>query len=430
MKEDLEELFYIKTWQRVYPDRNALSLIDYNFSKETECLPMKLEKNKLHIAMANPLNKQILESIYLYFKNYELAIYYLEAETLSEYREHFFNEKIESLTPAVQTIESLIEQAILKRASDIHIEPAKDYINVRFRIDGHLQEQQSLRLSLLAMIVTRLKIMAGIDISGTRIPRDGSIKKEYNLQENIDFRISTIPTVFGEKAVIRLIYKETENLTIENIFKREDLTLVKSFLKGNGIVLLTGPTGSGKTTTLHSFLKYLNKTEKNIVTIEDPVENTIEGITHINVSENLNFSKILRHVLRQDPDIIMIGEIRDRETAEIAIRAANTGHLVLSTLHTNDAKSAITRLYDLGIEDFMLKNTLKGVIAQRLFRKLCSCNKKSGCESCFYTGFRGRIPIYEILTFENNNARMHKTIKENAEEAEKNGLVNFSGLDY
>ncbi|MCL2611091.1 MAG: type II/IV secretion system protein [Defluviitaleaceae bacterium] len=426
MKINFEEQlkkFSIETWGKVYPERSALDLIDYNFSKETVSLPMKLEGNTLYLAMANPFNKQVLESVYLYFRDYEIMIYYLDGDTLSEYTEHFFNEKIEKLTPVVNTIESIIEQAILKRASDIHIEPSISTLNVRFRIDGKLQEQQSLRLDLAQMIATRLKIMASIDIAGTRTPRDGSIKNEYNIHKNIDFRISTMPTIYGEKIVIRLIYKEAENFTLEKIFKEKDLPLVKKFLNSPGIILLTGPTGSGKTTTLYSFLHYLNDSSKNIITIEDPVENTIKGITHINVSENLNFSKALRHILRQDPDIIMIGEIRDKETAGIAIRAANTGHLVLSTLHTNDAESAITRLYDLGIEKFMLKDTLKGVIAQRLFRKICSCKSLNGCEACFNTGFKGRLAIYEILTYQNGTHLPYRTIKENIQEAIKNGEI-------
>lgn len=418
----------MKKWAKVYPENNALKLIDYNFAKEVNGLPMKLHENTVHFALAEPLNKSILESVYLYFKNYNIEIYYLEKETIDEYTEHFFNEKIESLTSVVETIENLIEGAILKRASDIHIEPFLNEIRIRFRIDGILETQQSLSLSLSSMISTRIKIMSNIDIAGTKIPRDGSIKGEYNKHKGIDFRVSTMPTIYGEKIVIRLIYKEMQNIEIDTIFSEEDALKIKELLKGTGIILLTGPTGSGKTTTLYSFLKYLNTPSKNIITIEDPVENTINGITHVSISKNLGFAEVLRHSLRQDPNIIMIGEIRDKETAKVAIRAANTGHLVLSTMHTNDAKSATTRLIELGAEKFMIDDVLKAVIAQRLFRKYCSCMKKEGCENCFNTGFKGRKAIYEILTIENKKAILHSSLKKNIEKAVKNNEI--SPVDF
>lgn len=329
-------------------------------------------------------------------------------------------------TPAVRFVNSIIEQAIKNRASDIHIEPTEKDLRIRFRIDGQLTEAMRTIKSTHAPVVTRVKIMANMNIAERRLPQDGRFDFTTG-GKNIDIRVSSLPTVFGEKLVLRLLDKENFIMTKEQLgFEEEDLVLFDKLIKRpNGIVLLTGPTGSGKTTTLYAMLRELNKPNVNIITVEDPVEYSLEGINQVQVNEKagLTFATALRSILRQDPDIIMIGEIRDTETAEIAIRSAITGHLVLSTLHTNDAAGAVTRLIDMGIEPYLVSSSVVGVIAQRLARKICdNCRisykaskgekellgiseneditlyKGRGCPVCNKTGYRGRIPIYEIMT--------------------------------
>lgn len=325
--------------------------------------------------------------------------------------------------PAVRLVDSVIKEAIPYRASDIHIEPFEKKVRVRYRIDGDLQERADFPIESYSAICARLKIMSGMNIAEHRSPQDGRINmiiggKEY------DFRVSSLPTVFGEKFVIRILDKSSFNFTRADLgFTEEENVLVDKMLaRPHGIILLTGPTGCGKSTTLYSFLKEINTTDVNIVTVEDPVEYTMLGVnqTQVNAKANMTFAAALRSILRQDPDVIMIGEIRDEETAEIAVRAAITGHVVFSTLHTNDAPGAVVRLEDMGVHDYLVSDALAGVIAQRLVKRLCpACKKRGktnaeemeilnisepvtisrpqGCQFCNNTGYKGRIAVHEIM---------------------------------
>jgi general secretion pathway protein E len=343
-----------------------------------------------------------------------------------------------SEAPAIKFINVIILEALKENASDIHIEPFQDYLSVKFRIDGSLNEKLRPQVNLKNSIVSRIKVMAGLDIAEKRLPQDGRIQLVAR-NKNIDIRVSIVPTIFGERVVLRLLDKSLNIYDITEVgIDEKFLPSVKTALsKTTGMVISTGPTGSGKTTTLYSFINEVMKlySDKNILTIEDPVEYQIKGISQINVNNKigLTFAKGLRHILRQDPDVIMIGEIRDSETAEIAIQSAMTGHLVLSTLHTNDSASAFARLTDMGIEPFLIASSISMVFAQRLLRKLCPhCREpyeingedvkllisdeqseimpvineilskgtfysQKGCKECNFTGYKGRTAIYEIL---------------------------------
>lgn len=325
--------------------------------------------------------------------------------------------------PAVRLVDSIIKEAIPYRASDIHIEPFEKNVKVRYRIDGDLQNRAEFPIEAYSAICARLKIMSGLNIAERRIPQDGRINMVIGGKE-YDFRVSTLPTVFGEKFVIRILDKTSFHFTRADLgfTDAENAIVDKMLARPHGIILLTGPTGCGKSTTLYSFLKEVNNPTVNIVTVEDPVEFTMQGInqTQVNAKANMTFAAALRSILRQDPDIIMIGEIRDEETAEIAVRSAITGHIVFSTLHTNDAPGAILRLEDMGVEDYLVADALVGVIAQRLVKRLCpACKKKGrtnakemeilgitepisiarpqGCQFCNNTGYKGRIAVHEVM---------------------------------
>ncbi len=323
----------------------------------------------------------------------------------------------------VMLVDGIISKAISERASDIHIEPDEDVLRVRYRVDGILHEVLSLSKILHPAVISRIKIMSDIDIAEKRVPQDGRFKIRKDFKD-IDFRVSTLPTNYGEKVVLRILDREQALLDLSNIGMDEySLGVYKNIIdKPYGIILIAGPTGSGKTTTLYASLNKLNSLEKNIITVEDPIEYNFKLINQVNVDETagLTFANALRSILRQDPDIIMVGEIRDRETAEISIQASLTGHLVLSTIHTNDAASSIVRLVEMGIEPYLVATSLIGVVGQRLVRKICPhCKaeykpdaeiaamlgigenvpiyKGEGCEKCKYTGYQGRIGIYEVM---------------------------------
>ena len=325
--------------------------------------------------------------------------------------------------PSVRLVDSIIREAIPFKASDIHIEPGDHVVKVRYRIDGDLQLRVEFPIETYSAVCARLKIISGINIAERRIPQDGRIGMMINGKE-YDFRVSTLPTVYGEKFVIRILDKTAFNFTRTELgfTPEENVVIDKMLAHSNGIILLTGPTGCGKSTTLYSFLKEINKPTINVITVEDPVEYTMPGINQVQVNSkaNLTFASALRSILRQDPDVIMIGEIRDEETAEIAVRAAITGHLVFSTLHTNDAPGAVTRLEDMHVSDYLVADSLCGVIAQRLVKRLCpACKKRSkisetemkllgldeqisvfrpqGCQFCSHTGYKGRIAVHEIM---------------------------------
>ncbi|MFH2037175.1 MAG: GspE/PulE family protein [Candidatus Zixiibacteriota bacterium] len=332
----------------------------------------------------------------------------------------------------IELIDSIISDGIRLRASDIHLEPFEKKMDVRYRIDGVLQSRKTIERSEIPAVISRVKIMSGLDIAEKRRPQDGRIRFEYKTR-TIDLRVSVLPTDFGEKIVLRILDKSELNLDLNYLgFEKSDLSLFKSKIKlPNGVILITGPTGSGKTTTLYATLNHIKSPELNITTIEDPIEYNLEGInqTQIKPQINLTFASSLRAILRQDPNIIMVGEIRDNETLENALRAALTGHLVFSTIHTNDAISTITRLVDLGAEEYLLRSALKLIVAQRLVRKICpKCKSQgdnesekaalkalnvtdyfgfsfgAGCEFCHNTGYSGRTAIYEMLPIDESNS--------------------------
>ena len=341
-------------------------------------------------------------------------------------------------SPIVILVRNVIEQAVRQRASDIHIEPFETNVKVRYRIDGVLREIMTYDKALFPAIIARVKIISGMDISEKRKPQDGRITIDVDYKE-YDIRVSNLPTVYGEKVVMRLASKEGFNRAKSELGLRpEDLEKFDSILKNpNGIILVTGPTGSGKSTTLYTALSELSTEEVNVITVEDPVEANVAGVNQVQVNNkaDMTFANALRSILRQDPDIIMIGEIRDSETAEIAVRASITGHLVVSTLHTNSTAATVGRLIDMGIEPYMLGDSLVGIIAQRLVRRLCECKKARpataddkrilglpataeqtvydpvGCQICNNLGYKGRIGIYEIMTI---NQKIRNLIAERA----------------
>lgn len=356
--------------------------------------------------------------------------------------------------PAVRLVDSIIKEAIPYRASDIHIEPFEKRVRVRYRIDGDLQERASFPIESYSAICARLKIMSGLNIAERRVPQDGRINMVIGGKE-YDFRVSSLPSVHGEKFVIRILDKTSFRFTRQDLgfTESENVIIDKMLMRPHGIILLTGPTGCGKSTTLYSFLKEVNDPKVNIITVEDPVEYTMNGITQtqVNTKANMTFAAALRSILRQDPDIIMIGEIRDEETAEIAVRAAITGHLVFSTLHTNDAPGAITRLEDMKVPDYLVADALVGVIAQRLVKRICpACKKRGktnakemeileisepvsicrpqGCQFCNNTGYKGRVAIHEIM-YMNESIKNAMTTTKNSEAlrdlATQNGMVSL-----
>lgn len=325
--------------------------------------------------------------------------------------------------PIIKLCDSILKDAVSRGASDIHIEPFEEFILLRFRIDGKLIIVDKIAITLFQSLIARFKIMAGMNIAERRVPQDGKINLSIENKE-YDFRVSTMPTINGEKLVIRIynINLSGSNFSLLGLNKKQEFLVKNMISKPHGIILLTGPTGSGKSTTLYTFLRYLNRVDTNIITVEDPVENQIDGINQVQVNPkaDLTFANALRSILRQDPNIIMIGEIRDEETAQIATRAAITGHLVLSTIHTNDAAGVVTRLINMGIPKYLVADALVGAISQRLVRRLCpNCKKphktnkveneilgleKSkkifkphGCRLCNHTGYIGRVGVFEIL---------------------------------
>lgn len=433
--------------------KERVSIVPYLFAKQKKLLPIEQNEKGVIVAVADPLDVESLEELRLLLKKPILPIYCPKGalESAIERCYHQKEEETKKLfsgldkgavqnedalegydlleqadqNPIVRMINSILVEAIQQGASDIHFEPAEEGLLVRYRIDGVLLKRHAPPRDVQAQMLTRVKVMAKMDIAEHRLPQDGRIKLRHGGRE-IDFRVSTLPIVYGERIVLRILDKGNVLLGLDRIGMDEKT--VKSFRKlinlPEGIVLVTGPTGSGKTTTLYSAISEINGSDTNIITVEDPVEYKLAGISQMNVNSKieLDFARGLRHILRQDPDVIMIGEIRDRETAEIAIQASLTGHLVLSTLHTNDAPSALTRLADMGIEPYLLASSILGVIAQRLVRCICSGCKTSytpsseelaelgikkdaaeklyrgkGCAACFGTGYKGRCGIYELM---------------------------------
>ncbi len=431
----------------------VLNLVQPNVLKKHKLIPFEFDPtnmNVIRVAMADPMDFAALDDISIITnlqvepaiatqRSIMLALDKLFGQTevdtaLEQYakekaikdttEEDLLNESINS-SPIVALVNEMIEKAVRQRASDIHIEPMERQIRIRYRIDGALYERANYATAILAALVARIKIIGGMDISEKRKPQDGRITYMVDRME-YDIRVSILPTVYGEKIVMRLTSKTA--LTREKSqlgFKPPELKQFDHILSNpHGIILVTGPTGSGKSTTLYTALSELNTENVNIITVEDPVEANINGINQVQVNNkaNLTFASALRSILRQDPDIIMIGEIRDTETASIAVQASITGHLVVSTIHTNSAAGTITRLSDMGIEPYLIADSVVGIIAQRLVRRLCPDCKKvhtateeekiqlmvpkdeavriyepCGCSKCDNTGYRGRIGVYEIL---------------------------------
>jgi general secretion pathway protein E len=340
--------------------------------------------------------------------------------------------------PIIRMINALLTQASRDGASDIHVEPFEGYSVVRFRVDGTLRDVVRPRRELHAALISRIKILAQLDIAEKRLPQDGRIALRIGGRP-IDVRVSTLPTGHGERAVLRLLDKEAGRLDLGRL-GMSDRALAgfdRLVRQPHGIVLVTGPTGSGKTTTLYSALGRLDAATTNILTVEDPIEYDLDGVgqTQVNARIDMSFSKALRSILRQDPDVIMIGEIRDLETAQIAVQASLTGHLVLATLHTNDSVSAVTRLIDMGVEPFLLSSSLLGVVAQRLVRKLClQCRqpdpvaggwRAAGCLACNRSGFAGRTGVYELLVIDDT---LRALIHRNAAESELRAAALAAGM--
>jgi general secretion pathway protein E len=338
--------------------------------------------------------------------------------------------------PVIRMINALLTQSLREGASDIHIEPFEQTSVVRFRIDGALRDVVRPRKAIHASLISRIKIMSQLDIAEKRLPQDGRITLRVG-GKPVDVRVSTLPTGHGERAVLRLLDKEAGRLDLSHLGMSPSLLpqFDRMINQPHGIVLVTGPTGSGKTTTLYAALSRLNASTTNILTVEDPIEYDLIGVgqTQVNARIDMSFAKALRAILRQDPDVIMIGEIRDLETAQIAVQASLTGHLVLATLHTNDSAAAVTRLLDMGIEPFLLSSSLLGVMAQRLVRKLCeSCKQPDGqywrsvgCDKCGHTGYQGRVGVYELLeTTDDIRAQIHNR----ASEADIRGAAQRHGM--
>ena len=432
-------------------DKKAIKIIPQNLCDKYDLIAFGFEDERIKVALADPLNIFAIDDIsistglgvkaFIAPKNEinKFVQVNYSSEEVSKAAEELIKESLElknmdldieelsdvKNAPVVKMIEYLFKNSIEMRASDIHIEPYEKEIRIRYRIDGRLTNISTLGIESLAPLITRIKILANLNIAEKRVPQDGRIITKVGNDE-VDLRVSILPVVNGEKVVIRILKRESYMIGKETLgISKENLRKLNNIISSpNGIVLVTGPTGSGKSTTLYTILSDLNKNDVNIVTVEDPVEYTLDGVNQVNVNKKagLTFASGLRSILRQDPDIVMVGEIRDEETAKIAIKAAITGHLVLSTVHTNDAPSTITRLLDMGIEPYLVATSISGIIAQRLVRKICSSCKEEymasdyekyvfnidknetlklhrgkGCGHCNGTGYSGRIGIYEIM---------------------------------
>lgn len=436
---------------RYYIDPEIPGLISEKIARRYILIPVKKDRGKLIVAMADPLNifaiddikiltgldvvpliatsRGVLEAIDKHYETENVE------EALAEFGQDYQLENINGIdeeilsevnkAPIVKLVNSIIRQAVKMKASDIHIEPFEKVIKVRFRIDGDLQEIMKPAKVIHSAVATRIKIISKMDIAEKRLPQDGRVEMDVDGRE-IDLRISVLPTVYGEKVVMRILDRSNFLFSKKQLgFTQQNLEAFDNIIQSpNGIILVTGPTGSGKSTTLYTVLKELNQVSKNIITVEDPVEYQMDGINQVqvNTKAGLTFAGGLRSILRQDPDIIMIGEIRDNETAQIAVRAAITGHLVLSTLHTNDTASSVTRLINMGIEPYLVSSSVVGITAQRLIKKICeNCKtghiadererkalqaedteevtvyKGGGCNLCNNTGYKGRTAIHEIL---------------------------------
>jgi len=455
------------------PSSPEIEGLSSRFMRQCKFLPLAVDDSTVTIAMADPLDfetisavrgfcglkvttalageQEILDAIDRYYgesENQQAFGAEIESAEAGEDLEHLRD--MASEAPVIRLVNAMIAQALEKRASDIHIEPFEKEFRVRYRVDGVLANQEPPPRELKAAIVSRLKLMAKLNIAERRLPQDGRIKLKI-LGREVDLRVSTLPTLYGESVVMRLLDRSaTDFYDLRSLgFDDRMLSRMEHYTQiPHGIFLVTGPTGSGKSTTLYSALKRINIPDKKIITIEDPVEYQMDGINqiHVNPAIGLTFAAGLRHIVRQDPDVIMVGEIRDRETADIAIRSALTGHFVYSTLHTNDAPSAITRLTDMGVENYLITSSLVAVLAQRLVRVICKHCKVSagtamtpegetvetfrgaGCGHCSGGGYQGRVGIFELMEL-NDEIRKRIMANEDASQitaaARRNGMRNL-----
>jgi general secretion pathway protein E len=438
------------------------------FLRQFRCLPIALQDSSVTLAMADPLDFETLAAVRTFTglrvepvlaTEQEIidAVdrFYGEADrsSLPEFGDGQAAEDLEHLrdmaseAPVIRLVNAMIAQAVEKRASDIHIEPFEKEFRIRYRVDGVLYPQDNPPKELKAAIISRVKLMAKLNIAERRLPQDGRIKIK-TLGREVDLRVSTLPTLYGESVVMRLLDRSAGDFyDLKRLgFDAHMLSRMEYYTSlPHGIMLVTGPTGSGKSTTLYSALKRINKSDKKIITIEDPVEYQMDGINqlHVNPQIGLTFASGIRHIVRQDPDVIMVGEIRDRETADVAIRSALTGHFVYSTLHTNDAPSAITRLTDMGVENYLMSSSLVSVLAQRLVRTICkNCRtsagdrltpegemietfKGAGCDECFGTGYTGRVGIFELMEL---NEEIRRKIIANADAVELTQAARRNGM--
>ncbi|MFR1722689.1 GspE/PulE family protein [Emergencia timonensis] len=449
--------------------------IPKNIAKKHGVVPVKVVKDTLYLAMKDPLNFMAVEEVRATSRKKIIpmiasenavehaisALYGNEgaAKAMAQMRAESgfrpdeatmdFADTEENSAPTIRLVNSIIERAVTEDASDIHFEPSSGNMNVRMRIDGSLHNILQIPRDLQDSVISRLKVMGRMDISERRIPQDG--RSELRLKsKNIDLRMSTLPTIFGEKIVIRLLARDEQMLDREGIgLMDDDSKKLDRLLKhSSGVILIVGPTGSGKSSTMYTIIKELISESTNLITLEDPVEYNIDGATQVQINEKtgLTFASGLRAILRQDPDIIAVGEIRDGETAEIAMRAAMTGHLVISTIHTEDAVSAIDRLKDMGVEPYLIAGGIRGIISQRLVKKVCNNCRETylpdpelcdmagidlssddrqfyhgkGCPMCFHSGYRGRIGVFEILTF---NDELRSCITQDCDKQELRQIV-------
>jgi len=428
---------------------DVIRIIPENIARRYKVLAIAMEKEKLVVAMDDPYNIVAIDTV-MRIANKKIKVVRTEKQDLEEYLDKYYQTAIDLSgsasaleaierednsvdvnqlivaaddVPIVKFVNTLFLEAIEKRATDIHLEPQENKISVRFRIDGALYQFPPPPKSAYTGVVTRLKILSSLDIGERRLPQDGRTKITVGTRE-IDIRVSILPAIYGEKIVMRLLDRQSLVKTLDKIgfYQDEEDLYKKGVQKPYGMIIVTGPTGSGKTTTLYSGLHYINTPDKNIVTVEDPVEYELKGITQVQIKPKigLTFAEILRSMLRQDPDIIMVGEIRDLETAQIAIQSALTGHLVISTLHTNDTVSTISRLNYMGVPNYLIAESLHLIMAQRLVRRICAnCKqedvegkeilktmdipvkdkvyKGAGCSACNFTGYLGRVAIFEML---------------------------------
>ncbi len=441
------------------PSKEALKLIDKNMAKQFQVLPFKIEKNRVFLAMSNPFDLNAIDIVQrrtglqvevfvadteTLQKTIEIQYFLLERPIDEEIKQIIERSKAGAVVDIPKFVELIINNAIIERATDIHISPEDLASHIFFRIDGIMQHFYAFPKEIHNPVVSRIKVLSGMDIAEQRLPQDGSFSHEF-FEESYDMRVSTVPTTYGENVVIRILSKNLSLFNLKSLGFEEKVLkqLEEEFLKPQGIVLVTGPTGSGKTTTLYAALRRINALRRNILTAEDPIEYKFPFIkqTQVNEKAGYTFARAIRHFLRQDPDVILIGEIRDEETAEMAMRASITGHLVLSTLHTNDAVSAIPRLIDMKIKDYMVASGVSAITAQRLVRKVCPFCKEEksikakellkygyeissikrfaqvenleeeitiyygkGCEHCRGTGYLGRTVIAELLKIDNEIA--------------------------